>query len=100
MVDLQFFGSNMAVAELLRFGAPPILILLLLHVISTPELSSKEAGPHRCRVVDSELPLNFFLWQDLGYVEFFSGVGKVSAALKTVLASNNLCFAIHHCKHF
>ena len=70
---------TMVVAELLSNGAPPVLVLLVLHLISTPELSSSEAAllkehqliMHRLNSsVDSGLRLRrifFWSWQSERY---------------------------------
>ena len=72
----------MVVAELLSKGAPAVLVLLVLHLISTPELSSSEA-----RLSEEHWWMMYCIYfnvawsQVYDYVEFFSGAGKVSATL-------------------
>ena len=73
----------MGVYEMLKYHAPPILILLHLHLVNNVNLRADEASASALFVCFFPAPRHalsghLFL-QAYDWVEFFSGEGKVSA---------------------
>ena len=81
----------MGVYEMLKYHAPPILILLHLHLVNNVNLRADEASASALFVCFFPAPRHalsghLFL-QAYDWVEFFSGEGKVSAELRRVCVS-------------
>ena len=79
----------MTLVEMMRWGAPAMLILLHLHLLFLEELDGRVAGASAvwclscCLVSMHGGPCQAYDW-----VEYFSGAGKVSKAMREARAQN------------